>query len=41
VVDANLKEPWRLDVGQVLWMGVDKDDKPSYGNLSIRLYIPR
>ena len=35
VVDANLKEPWRLDVGQVLWMGVDKDDKPSYGKSSL------
>jgi Protein of unknown function (DUF1670). len=35
VVDANLKEPVRLDVGQVLWMGVDKDDKPSYGKSSL------
>jgi hypothetical protein len=34
VVEANLKEPWRLDVGQVLWMGVDKDDRPSYGKSS-------
>ncbi len=34
IVDANLKEPWRLDVGQILWMGVDKDDKPSYAKSS-------
>lgn len=35
VVDANLKEPWRLDVGQILWMGGDKDDRPSYGKPSL------
>lgn len=31
IVDSTLKEPWRLGVGQILWMAVDKDDRPSYG----------
>jgi predicted transcriptional regulator len=31
LVEANLKEPWRLGVGQVLWLGVDRADKPRYG----------
>jgi hypothetical protein len=39
LVDTNLKEPWRLDVGQVLWMGVDKDDRPSYGKSSSRIKL--
>ncbi len=34
LVDDCYKEPWKLDVGQVVWYGVDAEEKPSYGKNS-------
>jgi predicted transcriptional regulator len=31
LIDSNLKEPWRMDVGQVLWLAADLNERPRYG----------
>ena len=28
------RDPWKLDVGQILWYGVSADEKPNYGKNS-------
>jgi predicted transcriptional regulator len=34
LVDKCYKDPWKLDVGQILWSGVKASEKPSYGKNS-------
>ncbi|MEW5807105.1 MAG: DUF1670 domain-containing protein [Acidobacteriota bacterium] len=31
VMDRCWKDPWRMEVGQVLWYGAKKEEKPHYG----------
>ena len=34
LVNTCYKEPWKLDVGQILWYGAAVDEKPNYGKNS-------
>jgi predicted transcriptional regulator len=34
LVNRCYKDPWKMDVGQVMWYGVKADDKPNYGKNS-------
>ena len=34
LVNTCYKEPWKLDVGQILWYGAAADEKPNYGKNS-------
>lgn len=34
LVERCYREPWKLDVGQVMWYGVKRSAKPSYGRNS-------
>ena len=34
LIDSCYKDPWKMDVGQVVWYGVKVDEKPNYGKNS-------
>ena len=34
LVNECYKDPWKLDVGQILWYGVEVSEKPNYGKNS-------